>query len=248
MINYMRADLYRINRRIPRIIWILICFGIAAVILFLNLKDVVWNSVNYTASVCSGFSITGVILGFFEMIYIFSDDFKAKSMQVAIGGGTNRFQVVLTKFFEVVILVFFDMLILFACFLIFGAASEIQLLREQIWEMFVIMISEVLQVSVFTSFTMIILFYFQSAGVSVLSYLLVAADPINLLLQVLEANFTVLMNLHLTTYTYSAASGMLRTQLVFGKLSISALVLIIIYIVVGIAATVFLFNKRELEF
>lgn len=248
MINYMRADLYRVNRRVPRLVWLLICFGIAAVTLLISLNHVVWNSVNYTASVTSMLELMSLILGFFEMIYIFSDDFKAKSMQVAIGGGVTRLQVVLTKFFEVVLLVFVDMLILFVCSLLFGAVSEIHFLGEQIWELFAILISEVLKIAMYVSLTMIVLFYFQSAGVSVVLYAFAALDPISLLLQVLQTKYTLITDLHLISYTYTSVSGLFQTQLVFGKLSISSLLLMLVYIGAATAVTVVLFNKRELEF
>ncbi|MGL4284045.1 MAG: hypothetical protein ACRCSI_10700, partial [Eubacterium aggregans] len=52
-----------------------------------------------------------VMIGLVELLSVFSDDFKAKTMQVAIGLGIFRWCIVLCKLIEVMVLVLADLLI-----------------------------------------------------------------------------------------------------------------------------------------
>ena len=54
-----------------------------------------------------------MFLGLFDILAVFSEDFKAKTMQVAIGRGVSRTQVVLTKLLDVAMVLLTDLVLFF---------------------------------------------------------------------------------------------------------------------------------------
>ena len=114
MLDYIIADYLRIIKRIPRIIGIAL-FYIALIIYMLvksSSKTATWNSVSFVSAITTFTALFSLFLGVFEFLAIFSDDFKAKTMQVAIGLGIHRSKIIASKMIEVAILLLTDILLL----------------------------------------------------------------------------------------------------------------------------------------
>ena len=67
-----------------------------------------WNAVSYLSAISFPLSFMAMFLGLFDILAVFSEDFKAKTMQVAIGRGVSRTQVVLTKLLDVAMVLLTD--------------------------------------------------------------------------------------------------------------------------------------------
>ncbi|WP_432627391.1 hypothetical protein [Brotaphodocola sp.] len=247
MINYIRADLYRLNRRLPRLFWLFILLVSSMIFLVWKSQHDVWNSVNYTAAVASVIELVGILAGFFETNFAFSEDFKAKTMQMAIGSGISRRQVVMTKIAGLGTVMFLDLMVLYLCSLVFGLVTGIQILPEQIGEMSIVLLCTWMNVLFYASVISIVLFYFQSGGVWMMLYWIVMIDPVNVIIEQFSDNDIVAF-LHLKSFTYTTILGKFQTQLVFGKFNFPSFLGIAIYFVLVWGITVFLFKKRELEF
>ena len=98
MHNYVMTDFRRIGKRLPRILLVLAVYSILFIINLVTLTQGTLDSVNFVIMTESFIGGMPLMIGTIELIAVFSDDFKAKTMQVAIGIGIPRYKVVLSKF------------------------------------------------------------------------------------------------------------------------------------------------------
>lgn len=249
MLNYIRADLSRILRRVPRILLLLLSVaGFAIYFLYQSSQYMTWNSVTLLASVSSALIALDLAFGLIEIHSVFSDDFKAKTMQVTIGIGTPRRRVVLSKQLELLILLTLDFLVMFVIILGAAAATDVTLDGSQLAELAIYCVSGVLTSLVAGSLSMIPLFYLQNATLSLLIYIIVSLDPISMILNMLTPTSEILAELNLSSYLYSSLLSIFRAQLILGRFSLRSFIGILIYLLIGYGASSLIFQKRELEF
>ena len=247
MLNYIRADLYRIRLSIPRAIVLILTLLCVIAGLIWQENSVVWNSVNFVATTSTILMIVALILGFFEIVFVYTKDFKAKTMQTAIGRGLSRSQVVLTKFLECDLLILADLIFIFVACLIFSAVTGITLLSEQINTLFLCVAGQWLSTAICIHITSIFLFYLQNAGAFSILYLLVILDPPAVILS-LTRNIPLLASLHLESITYTNVVNTFISQLTLRHCNIPMLFGTIFYLVLSYFIACILFKKRELEF
>ncbi|MGL6269561.1 MAG: hypothetical protein ACRC2O_16625, partial [Chitinophagaceae bacterium] len=72
-----------------------------------------WNAVTFVLAVEQYIEFLPVLIGLVELISVFTEDFKAKTMQVAIGIGSPRYRIVLSKLIEMMLLVLVDLMFVF---------------------------------------------------------------------------------------------------------------------------------------
>lgn len=250
MRNYIHADIRRILSRTSHAFSMLLLFAIYALAVYLPLRSAPVTPETLAAACCSTLSTMIIFFGLFEMIGVFCEDFKVKTMQVAIGLGITRCKVVLCKLLEVVILLALDMLVLTAISLGAGALLGTALPLAVLTDLFVMMLVQgVIGCTAVISLTMIVLFCTQSTVLSIFVYMVLGLDVVRILLQLLPLlGFEWLECLHLETLTLSHFVGTLETRLAAGGLSIPGLLGTAAYTAIGLAATCKLFAKRELDF
>lgn len=247
MLNYIRADLYRIRLSIPRALVLILTLIVVTAGLVWRQSNVVWNSVNFVAAAATIQMISSSILGFFEINFVYTQDFKAKTMQTAIGRGLSRQQVVLAKFLECDLLVLADLIVLLVTCLIFSAATGITLLPEQMSTLVLCVFSQWLSTAICIHVTSIFLFYLQNAGAFSILYLLILLDPPAIILS-LTRDVPILASLHLESVTYTNVVNTFTSQLALRHCNVPMLLGTIFYLVLSYLITCVLFKKRELEF
>lgn len=248
MLNYIHADLHRIFRRIPRCVFIILFYAIILGVECYQAVSKSYNSVNLMADSPTFFGIASLVLGIVELQSVFSDDFRAKTMQIAIGLGLSRPKVVLVKLLDVAILSVVDQMVLMFLFILGGMGCGISLLGDQIRMLVVSALGCALSTILMTALTMIPLFYLQSTSLAILFFLLISADPLQLILAMFSTN-EIVLNLHLQELPYSVVTSTLTTQLALGNtLPIPQLLGTIAYLVLAYGLTVLVFRKRELDF
>ncbi len=247
MNNYIRADLRRIVRRIPRIIILTIYFAVFAIFYIVAARKSSWNSVQFISLVQSFCSFLPPILGLIELICVYSDDFRAKTMQVAIGIGIPRRKVVMAKYIETAVLTFADLLIFVVLCVVLNAISGIVLRSDLVMEMFGEFLFGWFAVLGYTGLTMILIFYMQGTGIATILYLILSTNLVQWLLQNITS-LPAIRGLHLQNVLLSNALGNFRTKMIIGTFNFRSFITIIIYIVATYFITSAVFNKRELEF
>lgn len=247
MLHYYLADLKRILARIPRMLSLIAIYGLIIAIVLL-VKDENFNSIVFMqlAVKCASIGL-GFLLGIVELMAVFGDDFKARNMQVAIGLGIRRSQVVLVKWMEQMLLVFLDLVFYLLLIVILGLALRLNVILPQYRELLIVLVNIWIRLTCVTSLTMIFLFYVQSSNLSVLIFLIINSG---LLTQLLGLTDMVdwMKKLHISQYTMTSMLDVLEARMQLGVASIGTIAAVLFYALAGYGITVYLFQKKELEF
>lgn len=250
MLNYIRADFYRIFHQVLRYIWLILCMAVlVALQVGLAMKNNL-NALGFASSIHTYLTVAAVICGIGELSAVFTDDFRAKTMQIAIGNGVSRRHVVLAKLLEMVILFFLDLLVLTALMILSGIVfMGLSFTAHPIQQMLVNVLSATLTATLCADVTMILLFYTQKTGFAPLLYLVLFLDPIHQIFQMPLSTNEIFLRLHLGDYTMTSLVGAINTQLGLGaSFPANQLILVLVYIVAVYVITCLVFNKRELDF
>ena len=245
MNRYMRADLHRIFRRIPRYIALVLLYaGLAAIMLFLAKGRSVYEIVEILVKYISYYM---VLFGLVEFIFVFNDDFVAKTMQVAIGTGICRRRVVLGKWAEHAMLCMLDFLVTVALIIICSAVRGAVFSGEPAGDVLILMLFALLKVIGATGFAMIITFITQNTSAGMMVYLVtvfgITAALVGEIIQI-----GPLQSLHLARYTYWEILQAGKSKMLIGTYSLPVILGIAAYLFLFGFVAVKLFKKRELEF
>ncbi len=247
MINYLYADLRRVLTRIPRLFVLLPVYILLSVIFIIAKNTNGLDSVVFMSTFGQYMDIIPIVVGITELVSIFSSDFKAKTMQVAIGIGIPRRRIVLSKLLEVIIIILIDTLIIGIISVGTGAFLGIELNSEQFMEIFARLLTFWLKICCFIDISMILIFNMQSTGIAIVFYMFCAPGFIRSILKLLlELDF--LKPLYLSNALPSSLFETFQTRMVLGNISIGHFIGIAIYIVAAYFITVLTFKKRELDF
>ena len=250
MRNYIQADLKRIFKRIPHIaVMALLNVILAGVVL--NTYRTNWNSVFYLLGGELFLQVMPVVVGLLDLSAVYGDDFRAKTMQVAIGSGLSRTRIVCAKLIEMAVIVFLDLLELTVFFLIIGAVLGAGVNGAQVAELFGSMLMSALATVSFTSLTMILAFFRQGVGLANLLYLVLNVGLVTQLLSLvlgIEAVDRLVGRFHLINLTLYRLLETARSRLMLGTFDVEAFGGVAVYILLGSAITSMMFKKRELEF
>lgn len=250
MNNYISADLKRISVRVPRIIALLILFAVE-IIFTLILTKTGEQSITAVGFMAYFGQFTGfvvpVALELIELHAIYADDFKAKTMQIAIGVGVKRRHIVLSKLFEMIILVTTDLILYGLVIVVAATITGLQLQSPHFLMLASYLISNGISIVAYTALAMILIFYMQSTGVGVLLYLLLSLTIANKIFGVI-LSLGFLETLSLGRFLVTDIISKFYTSLMLGSFHVRSFIGILIYIVISYIATIMLFKKRELEF
>ena len=246
MIRYIKADFYRVFTKISRYIVLGLLFILLGVILYAVAKN---NATVYQLVdlLVKAIPYVAVAFGLVEYIYVYVEDFKAKTMQIAIGTGIPRRKVVLTKWVEFGLLCLLDYIVMIALIFIICAFNGLRFEGDSAKDVYILFLFGWLKAFVCVGFTMIVVFRTQATTGGLLLYLALSAGVVKVLLStIFDLNF--LAPLHLSTILFSNLLETARSRAVLGTFSTLHIIGILIYIGVCYLATTLLFRKKELEF
>ena len=247
MIHYILADLKRITRRIP----VLVCTVlIIAMLVFLFLSSYYtqdWNSIDFGRILQVFLDYAPIFVGLFVFISVFADDFKAKTMQMAIGTGCSRKAVVLAKFLELCAVTVIVLLILGVVTVIMGFVLDARLIASQYLDFLKAFLEAGTNIIGFSSISMILAFFTQSAGGATLFYLALSTGILRQLFDLLF-HLKYIEGLHLDQMQFNALSEKAFARLANDVFDVRSFLGIAVIIVGAVLITMFVFRKRELEF
>ena len=250
MRNYIRADVKRILQRSSHLFSMLLLFAIYVSALYFPNRGSQVTSVTLIASACNLLDWVVVFFGLFEMLAVFAEDFKVKTMQVAIGLGVTRNKIVLCKLLETLILLVLDCIVIILLTMGTGSLLGASIAPTALTDLVnTLLVKCLMAQAAVISITMIVMFVTQSTILSLFVYILTGVGIINMLLSIMPMfGFAWLEDLHLTRLTLSYHVGAFYTRLALGSFDFVAFFVIALYFVVGVVATCKLFQKRELDF
>lgn len=251
MKNYILADCRRVLTSRAHIIEIA-AFGVCMIVLAVW-KSMTstgnWNSLAYLDAISFPLSMMAMFLGMFVLIGVFSEDFKAKTMQVAIGRGISREQVVAVKLIDVTLVMLIDLVMFFVLTLALSLVTGAPLAGTQLVGHLIDFLVQWLECAGYTALVLTLLFHLQNMLVPILIYILFSSHAVYSILRTLTFwGPEWAQKLHLEDYTLDSFLDTLRTHLVLGRLNPGALVGIGVYFVLGYLAAAQVFRREELEF
>lgn len=249
MLNYIKADFYRIFRKKSLYTFLVICsLGFIAI-------NFIISGTGYTMDKYLG--LTNVLLSFvpiFIGLYVFNavytDDLRSKSLQNAIGFGKKRSEIVVVKLLDAIFLLsLFTVLILAHVYLI-PSLFGLKLTPDMMTSLNANVLNAFLKTVGYFAITSIAVFFFQKTSSATTVFILLSTGTIHLLLSLLlSQRFIVDMIGNLQPYLFSeiVQSVSVYVQMQTGNIVVLIIVLLS-YIIGATLLATFAFNQKELEF
>lgn len=252
MLNYIIADYKRIAGRIPRLFLVfayLVTYFLMVIITWNKARDS-YSSINLMAHTSDIiYSFGPLVIGLIVFITAFSYDFKAKTMQVAIGLGISRFKVIVAKLIQIALVTITDMILFAITLAILSFVTGIPLAPHQVYNVFVDMIYLVLMTCCSSSLVMFLMFKLQNMVMPMVAYTAVIVGSLRSLVKLIsQAAPSFIADLHLEDYTFEAFVGTFRTNLLMGRFQFAPLFGSFVIMALGIFICWLVFRKMELDF
>lgn len=249
MRNLIKADIDRILRR--KIIWIIL------VIMFIILA---YNSVGkideapdidlaFTVSICHGISYVGLLIGIMLVLNIYGDDFKSMTFIRAIGRGISRPKLILARLLDTLLILINIYIVGGIYTFILNLALGVHLSSEMATYIFLQYASIVMCTTCSVVIAAAAFYLTENATLGIIAYL--SADLLIPLALEFVKLFPNVSKYHLERYYFTGLSSSMVTDFMIGATGdgiLKAVCIIAVYILGATAATILLFNRKELDF
>jgi len=242
MINYIKADLYRIRSKRGHNILLLLTYILLIVI-------TIFKSNNETSYIELSSMLPTILMIFFGInvfFSVFSEDSKAGTMQIAIGKGLTRKTVIITKALEGLYLTTIYYVIAGLLITIVPLVMHLSLSSSMLSAVWICIIESILDTVLYFNSGMIILLATFKSNLAEITFILFALtiipDVINIGLGLCTSNLGMP---NLVPYVYSnIVSDFLANPIK----NIFDVIGIVVYLVISIVLSIEIFKKKELEF
>ena len=249
MTNYLNADLRRVLRK--RSFWGAVgaFAALFAVLVFIYFGPS-FTAEMYVAKATSFLSFFPLIIGVFVFLSVYADDFKCRSMQVAIGYGMPRGRIILAKLLESAILLLGTAVIMGILVLCAPVILGLAPTTPQLLSLALTVAAEMLRALGYLALSTIPVFFSQDAVGGVVACVLLASKTVYIVLSmVLGQPFLADIFGNLTQYLYTAQLYTVKADLLGGEPVILLFVTALLaYIVLPTVIAIMGFRKKELEF
>ena len=245
MNQYIKADFLRISHKKTHILSVIILALILPVVLSFCMVHYIKFSGEETLMLISSFS--QIFIGVSIFSAVFADDFRSKTLQVAIGRGLSRGQVILAKEWELLLLT-----LLYSVILVMGVAVTAGVLGSPIpvtTNLAGNYFSNVLSCMGFYNLAMIPVYITQKSNLGEIAYVFLSVGIINSILTAL-LTFDVLPKFvtSLSKYLFTNCVSDFKHGLEAGHMLIQPLAGCLIWIIGALIITQIIFRKKELDF
>ena len=249
MINYIGADLRRIFRK-QSFRWAFGAFvGCFAILVFIYWSPS-FTAEMYVSKMTSFMSFFSLVVGLLTFLSVYADDFKCRSMQIAIGYGMPRGRIVFAKLLESATL----LLATVACMVVLLIAAPLLLglapTSQQMASLVLTAAAEFLRALGYVAISAVVVFLTQNATGGTILYVLLSSKSVYIILTMLLGQDFLLSTVgDLTEYLYTAMLYTCKADLVQGGQPYICLSFaLLIYVVLPMVISVVGFRKKELEF
>ncbi len=249
MNNYIGADLRRIFRK-QSFLWVFIAFaGCFAILVFIYFNPS-FTAETYVSKMTSFMSFFPMMVGLLTFLSVYADDFKCRSMQIAIGYGIPRGRIIFAKLLESAVL----LLATAAGMAVLLTATPLLLhlapTSEQMASLVLTAGAELLRALGYGAISAVAVFLTQNATGGTIIYVLLSSKTVYIITTMLLGQDFLRNTLgDLTKYLYTAMLYTCKADLVQGGQSnIFLIFALLIYVVLPTVISVVGFRKKELEF
>lgn len=249
MTNYIKADIGRLLHKRTFLGAIALFWGLFLLQVFIYFNPS-FTLEMYVSKITAFTGFFPLIIGLFVFLCVYADDFKCKSMQIAIGYGIRRRNIVLAKLTE-------SVLLLFATALLTGilmVGTPLVLGLGCTWQQFsylsLTMVADMLRTVGYLALSTIPVFFTQNAVNGIIIYVLLASKTIYIILTMILGQ-DLLVNLagDLSKYLFTVQLYDSRTLISqTGQVDSGWIAALVIYVFIPTVIAVVGFSKKELEF
>ena len=252
MVNYILADYKRVLGRVPRIVFLEI-FELYFIFVILSS----WSNAagNYTSVKLMETSVSFfanafmILVATMDFVQSFNYDFSAKTIQVAIGLGVSRLQIVLAKLIQTTLVIVTDVLITFGICVVLSVITGAPLVSYQISQIWVVALNSILLSSCATALTMPLIFRTKSMVLSLVTFSVIWLGLITYVLRIVLRTAPVFVSrLQLDRLTPDSCIGEILTDGFIGRFQLMPWIGTIFWFALGIYLTWLVFRKMELDF
>ena len=249
MMNYLSADLRRILHK-QSFLGSVGAFAVLFAVLVFIYFNPSFTAEMYVAKVTSFLSFFPLIIGVFVFMSVYADDFKCRSMQVAIGYGMPRSRIILVKLLESAILLLGTSVIMGILVLCTPVVLGLVPNTQQLMSLALTVATEMFRALGYLSLSTIPVFFSQDAVGGIIVYVLLSSKTVYIVLtMILGQEFLVNTIGDLTHYLYTAQLYTVKADLMSGNSFIFPFVTaLLVYIVLPTIIAIIGFRKKELEF
>lgn len=249
MTDYIVADIKRILHKNSFLTCVAAFFIIYAGLVFIYFNPA-FTSDMYVAKITSYLSYFPLIVGLFVFMSVYADDFKCKSMQVAIGFGFSRKKIIASKLLESLIIIFGVSVIAGVVMTIVPSTLKLSVTLQMRLSLVLTIISEMLRTFGYIAMSAIAVFLTQNAVSGIIVYVLLATKSVYIILSMILGQDIIVNTLgDLNRCLYTNQLYMAKTTLLQnGRLEIGTVIAVVLYVFVPTLISAIIFNKKELEF
>ena len=244
MSRYIAADMSRILKKISH--WVMV----AIVLYFIAdsaRTDTMEVGFDIADMIKSAFKFIPVPCGFFAIVYVFGDDFKGKTAQVAIGIGISRVQVVMAKWIETVLLTAIDTAIWITGAVVSSLLSNGAITISVMPEILLTGLMSVIATSVYIAFAMMIMIPSRGTTFALLIFIFMSTGMIAKGLGYLVL-FEPIQKLHVINMLPTNLINACRSRMILGSFAMLQWFALIAEIALFLFITILIYRKQELEF
>jgi len=243
VLDLFRGEVYRILHKRNMYLYLgAVLFGYAAIV-FMRSGGFGPNSVVTDASTMM--QLMPALLGGYFFTSIFTDDLNAKNLITLVGYGTSRTRIVLTKMLLMAVCTVAIFALLTILHLGIYAAFGFSADAAQLHLVLVITLQFILVTLGFSAVAAIVVYGTQKPTFAVVAFFMLAFNVVTMMVNAASSLLNIPLNNHLISGT---ASQIMLGFAVAGNRLAAPLLEYLAYFVLAIAAAVFLFKNREMEF
>ena len=252
MLNYILADYKRVISRIPRIVFVLLYQ--AAFVIFVLIKH---NRAagNYTSVtlIDNASTLFGtwfiIVVCLIDFIQSFSFDFRAKTIQVALGIGISRLNVILAKLAQTAMVMLTDLVVTFTTFGILAAVFGTPLAGHQLNYIICHGLCSVALSVCTVALLLPLVFRTQNMVMSMVGYFLLASSMLTGLVRELSRlGPEFIARLELEKFCYDSSIQLVQTNAIQHTFQLWPVIVSIAWFALGIYLSWLSFRKMELDF
>ncbi|MEE0435305.1 MAG: hypothetical protein UDB11_07860 [Peptococcaceae bacterium] len=249
MWHYISADLRRVARK-PSFCGVVGAFALLfAVLIFIYFNPTFTMDV-YVAKVVQFLGFFPFFIGGVVFLAVYVDDFKCKSMQVAIGYGMSRSRLVLAKLLESVLLVLGVSLVMTVLVLVTPMLLGLTASWQQLAALALSVMAEMFRAFGYIAMAAVLVFLTQDGSGGIIAYVLLSTKTVYIVLSMILSQDIFLSTFgDCTQYLYTALLYTVKASVVSGTSFLPMLVVtLLLYVGVPTVVAVIGFQKKELEF
>lgn len=249
MSNYIFANLKRILGKKSFYTSTTIFIGLMLFLTYVK-SGPSYTSDGYINDVQTMIGLYPLFIGVAIFIATFYDDFKAKTVQAALGLGISKTQVIFSKFIEVVILSIILAVITTISVMLLPLLFKVDMSLAGYKSIFIQYCGATIQMIGYFCICLPILFYRYNAIEGVIIYVMLSSSVIYLFSNLFLGSKTVINMIGDKTFLLLTNSVThIQSAIISGRtIDLINIVIVIIYIVLPTVLAIVLFKKKELEF